>query len=116
MSDTPLFDFAPESAVPGSPEDAWRHYHEINPHICAGLVRLARLANKRGRSRWSIRAITQVLRWDLETQATDPDSEWKINNNYTAYYARHIMSTYPDLEGFFETRESSADTMGEPEE
>ena len=48
----------------------------------------------------------EVLRWDhlMRTNAQD----FKLNNNYTAYYARLIMETETDLRGIFQTRELRA--------
>ena len=40
-------------------------------------------------------------------QTTDP--EYKINNNFTAFYARLIMAQEPDLAGIFDLRTSEAD-------
>jgi hypothetical protein len=32
------------------------------------------------------------------------DAEWKLNNNWTPYYARKLMANEPELKGFFEIR------------
>ena len=34
--------------------------------------------------------------------------DFKINNDFTAHYARLLMREHPALEGFFETREIRA--------
>jgi hypothetical protein len=36
---------------------------------------------------------------------TTRGDRWKLNNNYTAHYARLVMNQEPDLAGFFETRQ-----------
>ena len=90
---------------------AFRSYHQDNPHICAGIVSLGLMAKRRGRSRWGVMAIMNVLRWKLEVEARDSSSPWKINNNYAPYYARLVMSQEPELQGFFNVRSALADNQ-----
>jgi hypothetical protein len=49
-----------------------------------------------------------VLRWEWQGATTDPNAEWKLNNNYRSRFARLIMDNEPDLAGVFETRELKA--------
>jgi hypothetical protein len=88
---------------------AFQKYHRDNPHIFAGIVSLGLTAKRRGRSRWGVMAILNVLRWKLEVEARDEHSPWKINNNYAPHYARLVMSQEPELQGFFNLRSSRAD-------
>ncbi len=37
-------------------------------------------------------------------QTDDPTSEFRLNNDYRALYARQLMDNEPELDGFFETR------------
>jgi hypothetical protein len=87
----------------------WSFHHE-NPHVYDELVRLARRARRRGVARVGMKMLFEVLRWDFALR-TGGD-EFKLNNNYTSYYARLVMVNEPDLEGVFETRRLHAD---EPE-
>lgn len=41
----------------------------------------------------------------LQTQG----DEYRLNNVYTAFYARLLMDNEPELQGFFETRKAIAD-------
>jgi hypothetical protein len=43
------------------------------------------------------------MRWDYFIR-TDHGSDYKMNQNFKAWYAREIMAREPDLEGVFETR------------
>ena len=42
----------------------------------------------------------------MAIHTSSPAGAFKLNNNFTAHYARLLMAQEPDLEGFFETRES----------
>jgi hypothetical protein len=37
------------------------------------------------------------------------DDQFKLNNNYTAFYSRELMEEVLELKGFFRTRGSVAD-------
>ena len=79
-------------------------FHEANPEVYAQLVKLARQAKARGRTKMGIGMLWEVLRWHfwLETKG---DAEFKLNNNHRSRYARLIMGLEADLLGVFETRE-----------
>lgn len=78
-------------------------FHRANPKVCEELTRLARLLKARGHNRIGMKMLFEQLRWLHALKTTDL-SGFKLNNNYTAYYARLIMDKNPDLQGFFETR------------
>ena len=82
-------------------------FHACNPHVYAELVTLARRLRARGIDRYGIAGLFEVLRYDytIRTGATD----FKLNNNYRAFYARMIMANHPELANLFEVRRSAAD-------
>ena len=86
----------------GDTEQRFEAFHRMNPHVYKSIVRIALDLKSRGFGRCSIWLIFNRLRWlyALQTQG----DEFKLNNNYTAYYSRLVMETVPDLDGFFETR------------
>ena len=65
-------------------------FHRANPHIYEG-----------------IQLLIEKMRYDhaIDTKGDD----LKINNNYSASYARLLMVNNSELIGFFETRKSKAD-------
>jgi hypothetical protein len=83
----------------------FREFHEANPEVYAKLVDLAVQLKHRGRKSYGMKSLFEVMRWHRAMTTTG--SEFKLNNNYTALYARLIMHNEPRLEGFFRTRESS---------
>lgn len=76
------------------------------PDIYELLVELTRDVKRRGKTTYSMKAIFERARWHFEIERGEDD--FKLNNNYTALYAREIMQREPDLSGFFETRRRKA--------
>lgn len=82
-------------------------YHTTNPDIYDAFVKYTLKAIRRGYEAFSAEFVFNIIRW--ETKITGND-EFKINNNYKAYYSRMFMNEYPEHKGFFRTRKSKADT------
>jgi len=84
----------------------FRRFHAENPHVYTALERLAFRLRNRGVQRWGVKALWEVLRYELALNTNEPVGTFRLNNNFTAYYARLLMERNPeDLGGFFETRE-----------
>lgn len=102
-------DLPPEPALvlpdPGlSLEERFAQFRDRNPWVEQTLVRLARDLKARGAERVGMKMLFEVLRWQWARTTIDPHSEWSLNNSYTALFSRHLMESYPDLDGLFETR------------
>ena len=78
-------------------------FHAANPHIAALLAEMALALRRNGRTRYGIKALVEALRYQYSVQTRGDD--FKINNDFTAHYARLLMDEHPALAGFFETRE-----------
>lgn len=85
--------------------DDFEDYLTANPHVFKLFVELALEAKKAGYHRYSAWPIVNVIRWRTGVQARDPNSEYKINNNYIALLARRAEREVPALKDFFVTRE-----------
>lgn len=79
-------------------------FHEANPEVYRRLHQMALRLRQTGARRWSMKALFEALRWEQYLLTADPEG-FKLNNNFTAYYARLMMQRDSLLEGFFETRE-----------
>jgi hypothetical protein len=82
--------------------EAFLDWHEDNPHIYDGLVRLAREVKAAGFDRCSLRLLYERLRWEsmFETEG----EAYKMPNNWVPGYARLLMHLEPDEFGdMFET-------------
>lgn len=89
----------------GRHDAAARAFHEANPEVLDEIVGLARRWRERRPTRiWGIAAAFEVLRWQVAMRTEDTRSDFKLNQNYRAWYAREIMRRHPDLEGVFRTR------------
>jgi hypothetical protein len=83
------------------------HFHAQNPQVFSRLKQLALHLHSRGVERYGIKGLFEVLRYEHAIQtAGDP---FKLNNNYTAYYARLIIAAEPVLADFFELRACQGD-------
>lgn len=95
-------------AFSASISDKFEQFHTENPRVYTTLVRLAReWINRTGRQKLGIKTLYERARWEIALATSDPD--YRLNNNYTAYYARLIMHQEPDLDGMFDLRVSEAD-------
>ena len=82
----------------------FRQFHAANPHTYDELKDLAIQLQVRGYKRYGMKGLFEVLR--LQTAMKTRGSTFKLNNNYTALYARLLMHNEPRLQGFFSLRES----------
>jgi hypothetical protein len=89
-------------------EDAFLEFHTANPHVYEALVKLVKRATKRGYKRWSTKGMFEVLRWETSLKtSTEP---WKLNNNYTALYARMLVDSGDAPAGFLKLRKGAGST------
>jgi hypothetical protein len=82
-------------------------FDKANPHVYRRLVSLARRAKIRGIRHYSVDALFHILRWEIAIK-TRGEEEFRLNNNFTAFYARLISDREPDLKDFFTLRERRA--------
>ena len=83
-------------------------FHAANPHVYTTLVRLAReWVGRTGRHKLGIATLYERARWEIALNTSDAD--FRLNNDYRAYYARLIMAQERDLAGLFDLRTSKAD-------
>ncbi len=107
---------AKTAAARPSVDQRWAEFHTKNPHVCAEMLRLARARLDRGETYISAKALWEELRVSLARaengghgtfESTDgktaPDP-YKLNNDFTALYARTIIRMEPRLEGVIEVR------------
>lgn len=83
--------------------ERFHEYDRENPHIYQLFIKYARMVKDTGFNKFSAKAIFERLRWHVmfETHDIEP---FKLNNSYTAFYARKAIKDYPEFDGFFETR------------
>jgi hypothetical protein len=82
-------------------------FHDRNPQVYRALRDMALEMRRRGHRQYGIKALFEVLRFNHAMQ-THGDA-FKLNNNYTALYARLLMDNEPELADFFETRRRTSE-------
>ena len=85
----------------------FERFHAENPHVFEELRKLALKMRRSGRKHYGMKGLFEVLRWHRALETTDGD--FKLNNNYTSFYARLLMDSEPELEGFFRTRKAKGE-------
>lgn len=81
-------------------------YHAANPRVYDLFESFTIELVCAGRRHYSAKAIFERIRWHYDVETTG--DEFKLNNNYPAYYARWFMDRHPEHEGFFHTRRLAA--------
>lgn len=87
-----------------APADKFEEFHRLNPQVFVALESMTREMVNRGRGKIGIKMLFEVLRWNYYMNTSDPNSDFKINNNYAPYYARLILERHPEWDGIFELR------------
>ena len=78
-------------------------FHNEHPEVYGWLTQFTFDLIKRGYQNYSIDGVLMRVRWEKDINY-NTDTGFKINNNYSAFYARMFMKEFPDHEGFFRTR------------
>ncbi len=79
-------------------------FHNAHPEVWKLFVHFTFTMIRKGYPNYSVNAIFERIRWEKD-QGGDGISQFKLNNNYRAFYARRFMRMYPKHDGFFRTRE-----------
>lgn len=100
----PLFSLDPTTA------DKFDDFHRNNPHVYSLLVGLSRewIATT-GIAKLGMKMLFERARWNLAIATKSAD--FKLNNDFTPFYARLIMDQERDLAGIFSLRRSAADDV-----
>jgi hypothetical protein len=85
--------------------EAFEEFHEKNPHIYANLKLLANQAYNAGRRRIGMKFLFERLRWEYMMGVEDPVNIFRLNNSFTALYARKLIKNNKKFKELFWTRE-----------
>ena len=85
-------------------------FHEANPKVYAELRRLALTLYYRGHKHFGCKMLIEQMRWQWAERTSDM-SGFKLNNSYTATYARLLMHNEPELQGVFNTRNTKGELV-----
>ncbi len=82
---------------------AFDEFHRDNPKVYELFKSYALRAIDKGKKKASAKMLINAIRWEhyLETVT---DDEYRINDAFTAYYARLFIRDFPDYDYLFELR------------
>ena len=83
-------------------QEKFEQFDRDNPKVWKLFQNFAFRAIRKGFNHYGAKTIFEAIRFHCDIFTTDTD--FKLNNNYTAYYARKFHRVYPHYDGFFETR------------
>jgi len=83
--------------------DEFEAYIAKNPGVWIMFKRYAADVKESGVQRYSARTIIERIRWHHEIEHRRAD--WKLNNNFTPYFARKLIREDPSYAKVFELRE-----------
>ena len=86
----------------------WWEWHKENPQVWQYFEKFALEAVGLGRKKVSHWLIINRIRWEVTIVTTG--SDFKISNDYIAFYARHWRETYPMHKDLFNIKRM----VGEP--
>ena len=84
--------------------DQCQRFHNEHPEVWELFVHFTQTMIRKGYPNYSVNAIFERIRWEKD-EGGDGVNQFKLNNNYRAFYARRFMRMYPQYDGFLE-RES----------
>lgn len=81
--------------------ETFESYQARNPKIYEEFVKYANELIEAGEKKIGSKSIFERIRWESKIKKI---GEFKINNNYSADYARKFEQDYPHFAGIFEKR------------
>lgn len=83
-----------------------REFHNANRDVLDLIVQELRDVREMGWRSASVKSLWEYCRWVL-TKKKAAGEPFAMNDVFQSYYARFVAVLHPDLNGFFEMRESS---------
>lgn len=96
---------------------AVEQFNDEHPEVWDFFDKFTRNRIEKGFKNYSVNSIFERIRWESDLGA-DGKSEFKIGNNFRAFYAREWMDENPEYKGFFRIRKQTSKdepARGKPE-
>lgn len=90
--------------------EAFLAFHKENPNLFKEFEKQAFRAINAGRKKISSKAIINYIRWNHFIETTD--TMFRVNDAFTALYARLFISLHPEHEDKFELRKLRTEEPG----
>lgn len=88
-------------------------FHREHPEVWNMFVEFALDRISLGFDAYSADAIFHRIRWETARPSYKPGEEFKMNDHYTAFYARRFHRMYPQHNGFFRLRKQPSRLISE---
>ncbi len=85
-----------------------KKFSEKHPKVKGLFALFTREIIARGFRHYSASAIFERIRWETDQADVSGKSMFKLNNNYSPWFARKFMKENPQFDGFFRTRERTS--------
>ncbi len=82
--------------------DGFNKFNKENPHIYEQFEKQVFTAIEKGRNKLSAKLIINWIRWNEFLRTSDMN--FRINDAYQSYYARHFVELHPEHYDIFEFR------------
>jgi hypothetical protein len=77
-------------------------FHRAHPEVWSLFVGFAFEKIRLGYTHYGVGAVMERVRWETSSGGSSP--EFKVNNNFRAFYARRFAKAFPQHRDFFRTR------------
>ena len=84
----------------------FQEFNQLNPDVYKLFKKFTFQMIEAGHTKIGSKMIIERIRWESKIK-TEGDV-YKVNNNFTAYYARLFIRDFPQYQGLFFTRELKA--------
>lgn len=98
LKDCPLFDLPPGHV---DKESEFETYDKTHPEVWENFKGICFQLWDHGVRHYGAKAVFEVIRYHRLVESVDG---YKVNNNWTASYARKLSLLYPQFRDFFELR------------
>lgn len=95
----------PPSAKRRTIAERWAEFHTKNPHVYQALESLALRKCASGES-FGVKALWEECRYELH--GIEEVGTYKLNNDFTALYARALIASHPSLATALKVRKRKA--------
>ena len=83
--------------------ESFLKFNDEHPEVLTAFCRFTLQLIRAGREHGGAKMVMERVRWDSALGSREPDT-FKVNNNFTAFYARAFHQLYSEHDGFFRTR------------
>lgn len=79
----------------------FQRFDAESPEVWDEFVRFTNEAIKRGFRHFGSKAVFERIRWETAVPNTQGEVDFKLSNNFHAFYARKFNDEYPEQKNFF---------------